>query len=388
MLGWALYYHFSTTKVPAGMSESLKVRFLHIALVMVFGLDYICWKMGLCHRLAIVRLAVDGIPPLDDPRVSIKNDFFEGVPVRIYQPKRPSTGLQRGILFFHGGCGLFGSIVAYERLCRYIARESDSVLLSVGYHLAPENPYPSQHNECLDVAVNFMKNSEKYGVDPARIILYGDSFGSTLTAYICQELKSRTDLPKVRAQILLYPLLQGVDCNLPSYQQNCFFPILTRVQVIKFVTLYFETPTSVIDIAISGNLFPESIQMKYREQLRSDLIPPEFQTRNYPAVPTSPKYNIFSLLRELQNRKLSPLLAEESFFKGLPEAFILTCEYDVLRDDGLLYKKRLEDNGVLVTWYHVEEGFHASPAMLHHWLITFSHCKRAMDSVVNYIKGL
>lgn len=38
LLGWALYYHFSTTKIPDGTCESLKVRFLHIGLVMVFGL--------------------------------------------------------------------------------------------------------------------------------------------------------------------------------------------------------------------------------------------------------------------------------------------------------------------------------------------------------------
>ncbi|XP_015265226.1 PREDICTED: arylacetamide deacetylase-like 4 [Gekko japonicus] len=389
LLGWALYYHFSTTEIPAGMRESQKIRFLHLALVMVYGLDYICWKMGLCHRFAIVRLAMDGIPPLGDPRVFTKNDFFEGIPVRIYHPKRASTGLQRGILFFHGGSGMMGSIDAYERFCRYIARESDSVLVSVGYRLAPENPYPSQFNDCQDAAVYFMKNSENYGVDPARIILCGDSFGGMLTAYVCQELKSRTDLPKARAQVLLYPVLQALDCNLPSYLQNSFFPLITRVQVLEMVTQYLDKPSSLIDIAVAGNTFPESTHMKYRKWVHSDLIPQKFRARNHnKAPPAPPKYDLLSLLGELHNRRLSPLLAEDSFLKGLPETFILTFEYDVLRDDGLLYKKRLEDNGVLVSWHHIEDGFHASPVMLHHWLITFSHCKTATDSVVNYVKEL
>ncbi|XP_054857771.1 arylacetamide deacetylase-like 4 [Eublepharis macularius] len=388
-LAWALYYHFSTSKVPPGVCQPLKVQFLHIVLVMLFGLNYVLWKIGLCPWLAIPRFAFDVIPPSDDPTISIKNEFFEGVPVRIYQLKEPSAGMRRGIMFFHGGCGLFGSIDAYERFCRYIAKESDSVLVSVGYCLAPESPYPTQFNQCHDATVHFMKNSENYGVDPARIILCGDSFGGLVTAYLCQELKNRTDLPKVHAQMLLYPFLQALDCNLPSYQQNSLFPLISRKNLLKFAAQYLDQSTSMIDMAISGNLIPQSIQMKYKGWVHSDNIPYEFRIRNHnPAPPASPKDNLFNLLYEALDRKISPLLADDSFLQGLPETFILTCEYDVLRDDGLLYKKRLEDNGVPVSWYHLEDGFHAITVLINHWFITFTSSKTGMDGIVNYVKGL
>lgn len=66
--------------------------------------------MGLCRWLTIVRFVLDGIPPLNDPALSIEDTFFEGVSVRIYQPKEPSSGQRKGIVYIHGGCGIFGSV--------------------------------------------------------------------------------------------------------------------------------------------------------------------------------------------------------------------------------------------------------------------------------------
>ena len=85
---------------------------------------------------------------------------------------------------------------------------------------------------------------------------------------------------------------------------------------------------------------------------------------------------------------LCPLLAEDAVVHQLPESFILTCEYDVLRDDGLLHKKRLEDNGVRVTWCHLEDGFHGIISLYDYGGLSFPSGKRGLDSVVNFLKGL
>ena len=53
---------------------------------------------------------------------------------------------------------------------------------------------------------------------------------------------------------------------------------------------------------------------------------------------------------------LSPIMASD--LKGLPSAFVVTCGYDVLRDDGVLYAKRLEEEGVLVNWKNYPTTFH------------------------------
>ncbi|XP_048374584.1 arylacetamide deacetylase-like 4 [Sphaerodactylus townsendi] len=389
LLSWCLFEHYAHSEVPPGVCQPLKVRFFHIVLLLLFGTDYIFWKLGITKWLTIVNRAFDGIRPKDDPSLSINDEFFDGVFVRIYQPKEPSAVPRRGIMFFHGGSGIFGSVDAYERLCRYIARESDSVLFSVGYRLAPESPYPSQFYECHDATVHLMRNSENYGVDPARIILCGDSLGGTVATYLCQELKSRTDLPKVRAQVLINPFLQALDCSLPSYQQNRLFPLPTRKDWLRFAAYYIGQSLSVTEMAIAGNLIPEDVQMKYKKWVSSDNVPQKFRIRNrQPALRAASKDNLFNLINEVLDRRLSPLLADDSFLKELPEAFILTCEYDLLRDDGLLYKKRLEENGVPVSWHHLEDGFHAVLLLLNHWLLTFPTAKTGTDSVVNYIKGL
>ncbi|NXU29577.1 ADCL4 protein, partial [Thalassarche chlororhynchos] len=222
-------------------------------------------NIGICSQVSFVR-HMQGRKTLGvDPKLFIKDLWFENVPVRIYQPKVPSASQRRGVMFFHGGGWVFGSLETHEKLCRSIARESESVVVSVGYRLAPEHKYPAAYEDCLNATIHFMKNIEHYGVDPARIIICGDSAGGNLAAAVSQTLAGRSDLPRLRAQILIYPGLQALDFNLPS---------------------------------------------------------------------------------------------EDAIIQQLPESFILTCEYDVLRDDGLLYKKRLEDNGVRVTWYHLEDGFH------------------------------
>ncbi|KAG9343515.1 hypothetical protein JZ751_013681 [Albula glossodonta] len=56
----------------------------------------------------------------------------------------------------------------------------------------------------------------------------------------------------------------------------------------------------------------------------------------------------------------SPLLAPEGCLTPLPEAYILTCEYDVLRDDGVMYATRLRKAGVNITHRHYGAGFHSA----------------------------
>ncbi|NXO05391.1 ADCL4 protein, partial [Rhinopomastus cyanomelas] len=298
------------------------------------------------------------LPAFRDPQLFIKDLHFDEVPVRIYTPKVPSTSKRRGIIFFHGGCGIFGSIRSHERICRYIARKSDSVLVSVGYRLSPEHKYPAQSQDCLAAAVHFLKTAENYGVDPHRIIICGDSVGGTFTASVCQELVKRRDLPRIRAQVLIYPFLQALNFNLPSYQKNAFTVFLSRERTVHFMLKYLNKDCATKDAILAGSHVPESISLKYRKWINPDFIAEAFKSGYQPPLPNTFLPHIHEETKELFKTRLSPLLAEDSVVCRLPDACIITCEHDVLRDDGLLYKKRLEDNNVKVTWLHVEEGFH------------------------------
>ncbi|KFQ86808.1 Arylacetamide deacetylase-like 4, partial [Phoenicopterus ruber ruber] len=249
----------------------------------------------------------------------------------------------------------------YERTCRYIARQSNSVVVSVGYRLAPEHPFPTQFEDCLTATIHFMRNAQDYGVDPSRIIICGDSSGGTLTAAVAQALVNRRHLPRPRAQILIYPFLQCVDFNLPSYQQNKRIPILLKERILTLGLKYLNKDLSYLELLLKGRHVPEDLQLKYQKWVSADNIPPEFKTRGYKPSTTDPGSKELDALSSLAfDPVFSPLLAEDSVIAQLPETFILTCEFDVLRDDGLLYKKRLEDHGIKVTWCHLQEGFHGT----------------------------
>nr|XP_042708747.1 arylacetamide deacetylase-like 4 [Chrysemys picta bellii] len=347
-------------------------------------------KLGICKEVYLIRTFLYGIPPWkDNANLFIEDLKFAKVSVRVYHPKVPSAGRRRGVLYLHGGVGQIGSIGMYERVCRFIARRSNSVVVCVGYRLAPEHPYPTQFLDCLTATVHFMTTAEDYGVDPTRIIICGDSSGGTLAAAVCQTLVSRTDLPKARAQILLYPFLQAVDFNLPSYQQNGSVPLLLKKRTITLGMQYLNQDLSLMKGILEGSHVPEDLKLKFSKWLSPDNIPMEFKIRGYkPSASATYSEELYTLAKPVFETTFSPLLAEDAIVRQLPETFILTCEYDVVRDDGLLYKKRLEDNGIPVTWYHLEDGFHGALFLIDYGYISFPCGKRAMKNVVNFIKDL
>ncbi|KFP28605.1 Arylacetamide deacetylase-like 4, partial [Colius striatus] len=311
---------------------------------------------------------------------------FDEVPVRIYLPRAPSESKRRGVIFFHGGCGMFGSIRTDERLCQYIARESDSVVVSVGYRLSPEFKYPAQSLDCLTATGHFLKTADDYGVDPNRIIVCGFSVGGTFTAYVCQELVNRKDIPKICAQVLICPFLQALNLQLPSYQKNAFTAILSQKRLARFILKYLNKDCSMAEALLAGSHVPESMNLKYRKWINPDLIPEALKLGYKPPLPTSFLPQVHEEIKELWETRFSPLLAEDAVVCHLPDACIITCEHDVLRDDGLLYKKRLEDNNIKVTWYNVEGGFHCSLGFFAYGIFSFPSSNKIANHILNFIK--
>ncbi|KAM4703145.1 arylacetamide deacetylase-like 4 [Rhinophrynus dorsalis] len=324
----------------------------------------------------------------EDPILLIKNVLFDGVPVRIYQPRAPSAGGRKGIVFFHGGGWATGSIDSYDKLCRCLSKESESVVVSVGYRLAPENHFPAGFEDCLNATIHFLKTVEEHGVDSSSVIICGDSSGGNLTAAVCQALVNRKDLPKALAQILLYPGLQLIDFNVPSYQQNQAIPLLSRYDAVFYMVNYICDDLSMIKHMIDGDHVPANMKLKFRKWLGDDNIPDEFKVRRYkPNTMSSHREDVYNVLRSAFDSNCSPLLADDSVLCRLPKAYILTCEFDVLRDDGILYKKRLEDNGIPVTWYHVKDGYHAIFTFPCDGSFSFESRKTSFDNIVNFIKS-
>ncbi|XP_044308294.1 arylacetamide deacetylase-like 4 [Varanus komodoensis] len=389
LLLWAICYNLTRTYIPAEISQRAKLGCANLILGFFTALGLFLEKVGICHRYRIWRVVINGVPPLKDSSLIIEDLLFDNVPVRVYRLKASPAGNKRGMLYLHGGVGLIGSIQAYERVARHIARESGTVVVSVGFRLAPEHQYPASLIDCQIAAIHFLKNAEDYGVDPNRIIIGGDSSGATFAAATCQYLVARNDLPKVRAQILLSPFLQAVDFNLPSYQQNHSIPPLFKKRAIKLGFLYLTGKFVDLDGIMKNAHVPEELKEKYGKWISADYIPDEFKIRGYvPLVPAPFSEKLYEICKEALDPMFSPLLAEESTISQQPEAFILTCEYDVVRDDGLLYKKRLEDNGVPVTWLHIKDGFHGMTFGIDYGLMEFPSTPKIFQHLLNFLKDM
>ncbi|XP_060115079.1 arylacetamide deacetylase-like 4 [Heteronotia binoei] len=390
LLAWTVYYDLTRTHIPPGIKEHAKLRAFNLLLNFTFGLGLFLEKLGICSQTKLMRIAFDGVPPKKDSRLLIKDLFFEHVPVRVYWPNSPSpAGNRRGLIYIHGGVGQVGSIRAYERVCRHLARKSHSVVVNVGYRLSPEYPPPIQSQDCLTAAVHFLQNAKDYGVDPNCIVVGGDSSGATGAAALCQELVDRADLPRVRAQVLIYPFLQAIDFNLPSYQQNHSVPILFKKRAITLGFKYFRVKTNDIARIMKNAHVPEELRVKYKKWVSADHIPDEFKARSYVHTAPAPfSEELYELTKPALETWFSPLLAEDEIIRQLPETFLLTCEYDVLRDDGLLYKKRLEDNGVPVTWHHLKDGFHGIAFLIDFGPSEFRSTRSGMKNIIHFLHGL
>lgn len=166
---------------------------------------------------------------------------------------------------------------------------------------------------------------------------------------------------KFRVQALIYPVLQALDFNTPSYQQNCDVPILYRHAMIHFWLEYLDADRSLVEPMIVNNHTAKDQKMLSKHRAKFDwtaLLSPEFQKNYKSVVPHKGSPNILKKVPALLDVRAAPLLAEETVLRKTPRAYILTCEHDVLRDDGLMYARRLEQAGVKVTSDHYADGFH------------------------------
>ncbi|XP_008563296.1 PREDICTED: arylacetamide deacetylase-like 4, partial [Galeopterus variegatus] len=227
------------------------------------------------------------------------------------------------------------------------------------YRMLPDHHYPSIVRDCLNASIHFLKALKGYDVDPSRVVTCGDSAGGWVAALITQTLVGRSDLPRIRAQVMMYPIVQAVNLQLPSYQQNQNVPFFSQKFMLTCLCSYLAIDESWKEAILNGAYIPPDAWRKYRKWVSSDNIPQKFKNRGHQPRSPSP-FNEAAYLetKHILDVEISPLLADDETIARLPEAFLVSCENDILRDDTLLYKKRLEDQGVPVTWYHVEDGFH------------------------------
>ena len=221
--------------------------------------------------------------------------------VRIHRPRRSGAPLPL-YLFVHGGGWCLGTLEERDPRCREIASGADCIVASVEYRLAPENAYPVATEDCYAALVWLHDHAEELGIDSGRIAIGGESAGGNLAAVVCLMARDRGG-PALCHQWLDVP---AVDLTLaqPAFSEVPDGYLLDRDAVLEFRELYL------VDVALDHEPYA------------------------------------------------SPLLA--SSHEGLPPAWIMSAEFDKLRDDGKAYAAALEAAGVPVEYQMLRGHIHGS----------------------------
>lgn len=270
-----------------------------------FGLPSIEQSRADSQRAAAQRAAAarpDGVH-VSDHRLDVAGGT---IPLRLYRPAALAAQPVRPLpahVFAHGGAFVSGSIEETDGLCCEYAMHAGCLVVSVGYRLAPEHRWPTAAEDVYAALRWVCAEADGLGADSARLSVGGASVGGGLAAAAAMMARDRGELPPLRLQLLEIPAL---DLTLGS-------PSATRYA--------------------SGYLLPRA----WLEQGYAMYAPEERQRRD---------------------RYASPLLAPD--LAGLPPAFVLTCQYDPLRDDGERYERRLRAAGVPVEAVRARGHVHSS----------------------------
>lgn len=155
------------------------------------------------------------------------------------------------IVFFHGGGFVCGDIDTHDSICSWLAKSSQGRVLSVGYRLAPETPFPGQLHDVRAACVWAFQNARTFGAGPNRIAVSGDSAGAYLACTIALEINRATP-GAVALQVLLYPLVHVQD-TLWAAEEVRNFRFLGRVAALYIAkSLGAEKLPSLLDVDLSA----------------------------------------------------------------------------------------------------------------------------------------
>jgi acetyl esterase len=217
--------------------------------------------------------------------------------VRIYTPVLATEGApQACLVWYHGGGWVIGDLDTTDGVCRALCGRSAATVVSVDYRLAPEHPYPAALEDA-EAAFDWVRDhADDLYIAPDRIAVGGDSAGGNLAALVAQSRRGQ-----VAFQLLIYPATDLTNSH-PSHEENAEGYLLTRDHMVWFTGHYLG------------------------DHDRTDP-------------------------------RVSPLHADD--LSGVAPAFVLTAEFDPLRDEGEAYAARLEDAGVEVTSSRYDGMIHA-----------------------------
>jgi acetyl esterase len=232
-----------------------------------------------------VEVELAPLAKIEDRLIPVKDAEIN---VRIYTPE--GEGPFPLFVYYHGGGWVLGDIPIADASCRMLANKTGRIVVSVDYRLAPEHKFPVPVEDSYAALQWVSENAAALNGNASNIVVGGDSAGGNLAA--AMTLKSRGEKgPAIAGQVLIYPVT-ALSYDSESYQDFKEGFGLDRDLMIWF-----------------GNYY-----IRNEEDAKNVLV--------------------------------APILAED--LRNLPPAYVLTAEFDVLRDEGEAYAERLKEAGVMV----------------------------------------
>ncbi|EDM14842.1 similar to hypothetical protein C130079G13 (predicted) [Rattus norvegicus] len=351
--------------IPENVEEPWKVRIIDAGMKISSLTATWLENMGLMkfEEFFGILMGIQDTKAVSDENITVIDTDFNDIPVRLYLPKRESERKRPAVIYIHGGAFILGSfkMLPYDSMNRWTANKLDAVVIAPDYRLAPQYLFPAALEDCVLVTKFFLQDKvlAKYRVDPTRICISGDSSGGTLAATVTQLLQDDPEYKnKIRAQTLLYPGLQALDTLMPSFREYEHGPFLTRKVAIKMTCLYLSEDKELPKTILRNAHVPKESRHLFKFVNWSDFLPEKYKKNH---VYTEPVLGKLSASHPgLVDSRVSPLLVNDSQLQKLPLTYILTCEHDILRDDGLIYVTRLRNVGVTFTHDHIEDGIHGA----------------------------
>ena len=243
--------------------------------------------------------------------------------IRLYRPAGSVARLLPTILYFHGGGWTIGSLEAYDLPCRFFSARTGCALVAVDYRLAPQHKFPAAIDDAVAAYRWLAAEAIGLGIDPARIVVAGDSAGGNIAAVAARLLREETRPPCL--QWLIYPVTDlGMDS--PSYTSCGKGFLLTRAGMQWARGHYLNDPS------------------------------------------------------EADDPRVSPLRAND--LAGLPPALVYTAGFDPLRDEGQAYADRLSAAGVKTIHREFDSLIHGFAGMRG----ALQAAARAMDEMVTGLR--
>jgi len=209
--------------------------------------------------------------------------------------------LAPGLVFFHGGGWVVGSLDTHDSICRELARASGCRVVAVDYRLAPEHPFPAASEDAVASYLWIAQNAEGLGIDSSRLGVVGDSAGGFLATLVALSARDYAQELRPKLQLLFYPVTD-LTVESAGYTRVASGLPFTSVTMRWFRDHYVQHSLSAKDV------------------------------------------------------RLAPLNALD--LTGSPDTLIVTSGFDPLCEEGAAYAHRLQDAGVRVNHLYLADQIH------------------------------